>query len=222
MMDETIYHELLKPALPEDLGAMHFKIIEGQILFQDEKGDFVITCISPDKEYNEHHFELLPEGAPFQLIEGRIIYMAAPSDDHQRVSLNLILEIGNYVKTKKLGEVRYSPLDVCLDKKNVVQPDILFVSIRRASVIEKKIMGAPDFIIEILSPGNADYDKKTKLGLYGRFLVQEYWIVHPEEEWIEVYHNKAGIMWKQQTAKIGDMIVSKAIEGFQLNVEKVF
>ncbi|MCB1159954.1 MAG: Uma2 family endonuclease, partial [Leptospiraceae bacterium] len=59
-------------------------------------------------------------------------------------------------------------------------------------------------------------------GLYGRFLVKEYWIVHPEEEWIEVYHNKAGIMWKQQTARAGDTIYSKAIEGFQLDVGKVF
>ena len=104
----------------------------------------------------------------------------------------------------------------------MVQPDILFVSIRRASIIEKKIKGAPDFIIEILSPSNAEYDKKHKLGLYGRFLVQEYWIVHPEEEWIEVYHNKAGVLFKQQTARAGDVILSKAIEGFQLEVSRVF
>ncbi|MCP5502804.1 MAG: Uma2 family endonuclease [Leptospiraceae bacterium] len=208
--------------MPEDLGAMHFKIIDEQVLFQDEKGDFVITCISSDKEYNEHHFELLPEMAPYQLIEGRIIFMYSPSFRHQQVSMNLSYLIKNFLMENPIGEVVTAPLDVRLDEKNVVQPDILFVSIRRSNIIERKIMGAPDFIIEILSPGNANYDKKTKLGLYGRFLVQEYWIVHPEEEWIEVYHNKAGIMWKQQTAKIGDMIVSKAIEGFQLNVEKVF
>ena len=104
----------------------------------------------------------------------------------------------------------------------MVQPDFLFVSIRRASIIEKKIMGAPDFVIEILSPGNANYDKKHKLGLYGRFLVKEYWIVHPEEEWIEVYHNKAGVLFKQQTARAGDIITSKAIEGFQLAINRVF
>ncbi|MCP5502848.1 MAG: Uma2 family endonuclease [Leptospiraceae bacterium] len=209
--------------MPEDLGAMHFKIIDEQVLFQDEKGDFVITCISSDKEYNEHHFELLPEMAPYQLIEGRIIFMYSPSFRHQQVSMNLSYLIKNFLMENPIGEVVTAPLDVRLDEKNVVQPDILFVSIRRSNIIERKIMGAPDFIIEILSTPRRDtLQCISTRGLYGRFLVKEYWIVHPEEEWIEVYHNKAGIMWKQQTARAGDTITSKAIDGFQLDVAKVF
>lgn len=222
MIDKTIYNELLTLVEPTDLGAMLYKIVNEQILFQDEEGNFVITHISLDKEYTEQHLELLPESAPFQLIEGRLIFMKSPTDNHQRILGNLHLEIGYFVKNKKLGEVRFAPLDVRLDEKNVVQPDLLFISIRRTNIIERKIMGAPDFIIEILSPGNEGYDRKTKLDLYGRFLVQEYWIVHPEEQWIEVYHNKVGILWKQQTARIGDIIVSKVIEGFQLEVSRVF
>ncbi|MCP5502199.1 MAG: Uma2 family endonuclease [Leptospiraceae bacterium] len=221
-METKYYHELLKVVEAQDLGAMHFKIIDEQILFQDEKGDFVITCISPDKDYNEHHLELLPEMAPYQLIEGKIIFMQSPTDNHQRVLGNLHYFVKDYLMKNPIGEVRFAPLDVRLDEKNVVQPDLLFISIRRVSIIEKKIMGAPDFVIEILSPSNANYDKKHKLGLYGRFLVQEYWIVHPEEEWIEVYHNKAGFLFKQQTARAGDTINSKVIEGFSLDLSRVF
>ncbi|MCB1158992.1 MAG: Uma2 family endonuclease [Leptospiraceae bacterium] len=58
-------------------------------------------------------------------------------------------------------------------------------------------------------------------GLYGRFLVQEYWIVHPEEDWIEVYHNKAGIMWKQQTAHSGDTISSKGVLVFKTDIHLI-
>ncbi|MEM7182030.1 MAG: Uma2 family endonuclease [Spirochaetota bacterium] len=221
-METQIHRELLELAQPLDLGANHFKVIEEQILFQDEKGQFVITRIAANKEYNEQHFELLPENAPYQLIEGRLVFMKSPTNNHQRILANLHLEIGIYVKNKKLGEVRFAPLDVRLDEKNVVQPDLLFVSIRLVNIIEKKIKGAPDFIIEIISPSNEEYDRKTKLGLYGRFFVQEYWIVHPEEQWIEVYHNKAGILIKKQTAHSGDTIHSKTIEGFVLEVNKVF
>lgn len=221
-MDKTIYNELLKRVEPTDLGAMLYKIIDEQILFQDEDGYFVITTISKGKKYTVKHFELLPESAPYQLIEGELIFMSSPSFDHQDVLGNLFFEIKAFLKEHQIGRVAIAPLDVCLDENNVVQPDLLFVSIRRTNIIERKIMGAPDFIIEILSPGNANYDKKTKLSLYGRFLVTEYWIVHPEEQWIEVYHNKAGILWKQQTAKIGDKIISKAIEGFELDVSRVF
>ncbi|MEM7182196.1 MAG: Uma2 family endonuclease [Spirochaetota bacterium] len=222
MVDETIYNELLQVVEPQNLGARHFKLVGEQVVFQDETGNFVITCIMKDKEYQEQHFALLPESAPFQLIEGRLVFMASPIDLHQKVSGNLYFEIAHHVKNKQLGEVRFSPLDVHLDEKNIMQPDILFVSKDRTSIIETKIKGAPDFIIEILSPGNPEYDKKVKLGLYGRFLVQEYWIVHPEEQWIEVYHNKAGVLCKQQTAHKGDKIYSKSIEGFCLEVSKVF
>ena len=222
MVDETIYNELLQVVEPQDLGARHFKLVGEQVVFQDATGNFVITCIAKNKEYQEEHFELLPESAPFQLIEGRLVFMASPTDNHQKISGNLHYFIKDYLMKNPIGEVRYAPLDVRLDEKNVVQPDILFVSIRRTSIIEKKIKGAPDFIIEILSPGNPEYDKKVKLGLYGRFLVQEYWIVHPEEQWIEVYHNKAGVLFKQQTAQKGDKIYSKSIEGFCLEVSKIF
>ncbi|MEM7184844.1 MAG: Uma2 family endonuclease, partial [Spirochaetota bacterium] len=182
MRDTKVYNELLEPTPAQDLGAMLFKITEGQIVFQDEAGNFVITTISAEKEYNEQHFELLPEMAPYQLIEGRMVYMAAPNYIHQKVSGNLHYYIKDFLMKHPIGEVVAAPLDVRFDEKNVVQPDILFVSIRRTSIIEKKIKGAPDFIIEILSPSNASYDKKHKLSLYGRFMVQEYLIVHTEEE----------------------------------------
>jgi Uma2 family endonuclease len=86
-----------------------------------------------------------------------------------------------------LGEVLDAPYDVILTEENVVQPDILFVRTDRAGIIgELNLRGAPDLAIEILSPGTRSKDLEVKRKIYARFGVQEYWIVDPDAETIEV------------------------------------
>ncbi|EMF82477.1 putative restriction endonuclease [Leptospira weilii serovar Topaz str. LT2116] len=83
--------------------------------------------------------------------------------EHQRVSGKLYAILLNFVENRSLGEVFYSPIDVFLDEHNVVQPDLIFISKTRALIIqEKRIEGAPDWVAEILSEGNAYHDLKTK------------------------------------------------------------
>jgi len=127
-------------------------------------------------------YRSLPEGIMAQLIQNQIIMSPAPLDKHQRISMELSSELVYHVKTQKLGTVRYAPYDVYFDRENVYQPDILFISDERKHLIEKDgLYGAPDLIIEILTPSTAKYDLKEKKKVYEKYGVKEYWIVNPED-----------------------------------------
>ena len=120
------------------------------------------------------------------------------------------------------GELFYAPLDVHFDEKNIIQPDLIFISIKRKEIIKDYIYGAPDFVVEILSPSTEKYDRNEKLQLFGKHGVEECWLVNLKAENIEVYHNENKKMQLVQTAGKTDIIKSKAIEGFKLEVSKVF
>ncbi|MCP5500376.1 MAG: Uma2 family endonuclease [Leptospiraceae bacterium] len=216
--------ELIRPFEPEELlGGRNWAFFEGKLIFFDEASkQYLMAEIQEGKQYSFEDYMSLPEGAPFQLIEGELIFMAAPEIKHQRISRTIVYAIQTYLLKNNLGELLYSPVDVKLDEKTVVQPDIVFVSIKRSSIIDRLIHGAPDFVVEILSKGNVATDRKKKMKLYGTFGVTEYWIVNPMQENIEVYHNRMGIMFKTKTLDKTGTIHSKAIEGFSLKVSEIF
>jgi Uma2 family endonuclease len=127
-------------------------------------------------------FQMLPEGTLAEVIENQLFMAPAPTPDHQETSGNLFIEISLFVKKNKLGKVYISPIDLYLDEySNVVQPDLLFISKSNSLVIDKKgLRGVPNLIIEVLSPGNKNYDSVKKKKLYEKFGVKEYWMVDPE------------------------------------------
>ena len=81
-------------------------------------------------------------------------------------------------------------MDVHFSKDNIYQPDILFVSNNRTSILKDYIMGAPDFVVEIMSPGTRKKDEEDKLKTYGQYNVSEYWLIDPYEETVEVFLNE--------------------------------
>ncbi len=130
---------------------------------------------------------LLPEDKRYEILEGELHVIAAPNIKHQRVSKRLLLALVQRLEKKGLGEVFHAPCDVVLSEENVLQPDILIVRKNRAGVIgELNLKGAPDLAVEILSPGSRSKDLELKRKIYARFEVQEYWIVDPDAETIEV------------------------------------
>ena len=130
----------------------------------------------------------MPEdGNRYELIFGEIVMSAAPKTKHQRALMALSLTLGNYVMTHRLGELFAAPLDVKFSIYSVVQPDLLFVARARAHIVtEHFIDGAPDLVIEILSPSNRAQDLVKKAALYAQHGVTEYWIVDPESETISI------------------------------------
>lgn len=100
--------------------------------------------------------------------------------------------VWSHVKTQKLGEVFFAPIDVFLDDESVPVPDLVFVSNANKHLITNDgIMGAPDLVVEIISPSSIKRDRVQKLKLYKRFSIGEYWLIDPANESIEIYHYDA-------------------------------
>ncbi len=126
-------------------------------------------------------FESLPEGTLCQLINNQLVMAPSPLIWHQSISNIISNQLTNFVLLKKSGIVLVAPIDVFFDKHNVLQPDILFISNENMGIIiDDKIKGAPDFIVEILSKSTGKYDLNQKKLIYEKFGVKEYWIVNPE------------------------------------------
>ncbi len=130
------------------------------------------------------------DGKQYELIAGQIFMVPPPSTYHQDIAGFLFSKIDSIVRTKRLGKVLFAPVNVFADNENVYQPDILFVRQENIGIIEMDgIHGAPDLVIEILSPSNAYFDLKTKKEVYQCIGVREYWIVDPMDHSIECFAN---------------------------------
>jgi len=135
--------------------------------------------------YND--YAMLPDEQRYELIDGELLMTPSPTTPHQRVLRELYDRLSNYINKNDLGEVFFAPLDVLLSDYDVVQPDLLFISKSRKSIIqEKNIQGPPDLVVEIVSPTHRDRDQFVKKDLYARYGVQEYWLVDLQKRWIEV------------------------------------
>ncbi len=132
----------------------------------------------------------LPEGTRAELIDGQIYYMAPPNRRHQRITGSLYRKISDYIDSKHGScEVDIAPFAVFLneDDTNYVEPDISVICDPN-KLNDKGCSGAPDWIIEIVSPGSRRMDYSTKLFKYRSARVREYWIVDPEKNRITVYN----------------------------------
>jgi len=128
-------------------------------------------------------YQQLPEGAPYQLINGELIMSPSPNGIHQKLIGRIYSLILAQCDKMEIGEVFIAPSDVYLDNKNVVQPDIYFVAAANLSIVTNAGADAvPDMIIELLSPSNAHYNLLAKLQLYEKYGVKEYFIVDPTDD----------------------------------------
>lgn len=133
-------------------------------------------------------YESLPEDPRAEIFDGQIQYMASPSQVHQTILLELSSTLNSYVKEKRDPcKVLPAPFDVKLNDSplTIVQPDIMIVCDKN-KLDGKRCNGAPDFIIEIVSPGNSSDDYIKKLYYYKNYGVREYWIVDPNRRTIAV------------------------------------
>ncbi|MEQ1744950.1 MAG: Uma2 family endonuclease [Saprospiraceae bacterium] len=163
------------------------------------------------------------EGFFYELINGEIVKRSSPSTGHQAASFNLALIFGNFVKEKKLGRCFTAPFDVAFDEENLTQPDILFVSTARAGIVtENCVEGAPDLVVEILSPGTFKADRDDKMNLYLRFGVAEYWIVDPKNRSIEVYTLESNKYQLFSFSIESGEVVSLVLPGLKVPIEQVF
>jgi Uma2 family endonuclease len=151
------------------------------------------------------YYAALPEdGHRYEIVDGVLYMSPSPSDAHQNVSVWLSHYLVIHVKLAGLGQVRAAPFDVELAPHTIVQPDIMVILNEHLSRITSTcIKGAPDLVVEILSPGTASYDRTGKQRAYAQAHVMEYWLVDPDEETIEVL-NLVGETYQQMIRFRGD------------------
>ena len=170
------------------------------------------------ESYTIEDIYALPEGERAELIDGKIYYMAPPSTRHQRIISDIHYRIKDYIiKNNGECEVLPAPFAVFLNKdnKNYVEPDISIIC-DKDKITDKGCHGAPDWIIEIISPGNKEMDYFKKLFKYQAAGVREYWIVDPTKEIVMVYRFEKETM---EEYSFGEDIPVGIYDGFSIKVQ---
>ncbi|TDA70023.1 MAG: Uma2 family endonuclease [Clostridia bacterium] len=179
--------------------------------------------VPPRDVYTYADYVLLPEGAPYQLIGGHLVMTPAPGTFHQAISIRLQTYLYLFAREKNLGMVFTAPIDVYLEETETYQPDILFISRGRLHIIEKtRINGAPDLVVEIISPSTGYYDLKKKARSYARHGVKEYWLVDPEDKSIEIHQGQEGKFILNQRAEVHGRVRSLVLAGLEVEAEDIF
>ncbi|PWK73816.1 Uma2 family endonuclease [Mucilaginibacter oryzae] len=180
--------------------------------------------IADQKKYTVEDYLMLEEGVPFQLINYDLITSPSPLSIHQQVlyALSEIIVLYN-IKHGRQGQWLYAPMDVKFDDGNVVQPDILYIAEdRKKELIKHRIEGAPDLIIEILSPSNAYYDLRQKKDVYEKYGVKEYIIIDPIQQNADLYALKSGVYVLAQKVQLTETLKSVLLPVFDIEVSTLF
>ena len=145
------------------------------------------------KRWTYEEYYKLDDDQRFEIIDGQLLMAPAPDTWHQSWIGALYLILDRHVRARQLGKVLLSPVDVVLDPENTVQPDIVFVAAGNLGIIQRRaIFGAPDLLVELVSPSSVRRDRYDKKDLYARFGVKEYWIGDPANKSLEILTLKAG------------------------------
>jgi len=182
-------------------------------------------CFPRQGEWTYEDWLQLPnDGWKYEIIDG-VLYMSPPPlIRHQGISMRLSSSLHFYASQHKLGIVLTAPCGVRLPGQQVpVEPDILFIKQANLQIIEERyVEGAPDLIVEILSPSNANYDLETKFNLYQAAGVAEYWVVNGWEQTVTIHQLGETDYQAPNVYGLGAVATSTALHGFQIAVETIF
>lgn len=158
----------------------------------------------------EAYFQL-PEYAKhdlIQLINGEVVIGIPPVPAHQDIVGDIFVFLKGYVKQHG-GKTYTAPIEVYLDEDNVYEPDILYIFPDSACTVEeKRLIGAPDLVVEVLSPSTARYDRREKYNTYEKHSVREYWIVDPVHKTLEVSIHQSGQFQRLNAYSTSDTFTS--------------
>jgi Uma2 family endonuclease len=178
----------------------------------------------PQGSWTYDDYAALPDdGRHYEIVNGVLVMGPAPSPDHQSIAVRLSHYLFVHAELAGLGRVFAAPIDVELGPKNVFQPDVIvLLNAHLYRVAAKRIIGAPDLVVEVASPGTAAFDRLTKYDVYARAGVIEYWIVKSAQRTVEVLalengeYRSLGIFNGQAT------LPSRVIPGLPVRVEQFF
>jgi Uma2 family endonuclease len=176
-----------------------------------------------DTRLTHDDFCLLPEdGKRREIIEGELFARPSPQTPHQRAVMRLSIRLGYFVECRRLGELFAAPFDVVFSEFDVVEPDLLYISSVRSGVLtHKNVQGAPDLVVEVLSESTARVDRSIKLKLYGKFGVQEYWIIDPNGPSAEIYRRGQEGLDLIANLSAADALCSPLFPGFSVPLREL-
>ena len=164
-----------------------------------------------------------PDDERYELIDGELIMAPGASFDHQSNQAKLARWVLPFVDERGLGAVLLTPFDVKLSDSDVVQPDLMFVSKEREHIITRTYLdGAPDLVVEILSPSTSRRDWNEKRELYAEHGVKEYIVMDPSNKIVWRLALKDGALEIENTYYEGDVIESSVLEGFTVAVNDIY
>jgi Uma2 family endonuclease len=178
-----------------------------------------------DWTYKDYKNWQLRPGERYEIIIGVAYAMSAPNTEHQLIASTLNAELYNFLKGKKCKAIP-APYDVRLFYKEdesdntVVQPDLIVVC-DPEKLAKEGCRGAPDLVIEILSPSNSAIEMNRKLNIYRKARVPEIWIIDPEGKQVEVYH-LADNRYVHNTLLMGDTLKSQEFSGLEIPLDVLF
>lgn len=169
-------------------------------------------------------FERRPETNRIEeLIEGEICLAPEPTLDHQDVVLNIATALREWARRTHAGRVFVAPTGVRLAWDTLLEPDVLFVSAARADLLRPEaVFGAPDLVVEVLSPGSIRNDRIRKFRLYAQHGVAEYWIADPVAKTVERYDLGPEGYVLAATLSGEDTVTSPQLPGFALSIPATF
>lgn len=195
-------------------------------------GGLALTAPPPEEYHKEMvttarkltyaDYEKIPaDGFRHEIIEGDEFMTPAPNPHHQTVLFKIARRLGDHAEARKLGRVFVAPTDVVLSDHDIVEPDVFFIVQKRLSIIGlNNIQGAPDLVIEILSPSTTAQDRGPKLALYERAGVLEYWIVDPVAKTLEI--REFGSPRRMRAYKEGQSFESALLPGLTVEIGDIF
>ena len=168
-------------------------------------------------------YAALEDDRRYELLDGKLILLDSPNRDHQSVRIHLMFDMYTFVKENDLGWVYGAPFDVLFTDTDVAQPDIMFISREREHILtHANVQGAPDLIVEILSPSSSTRDWRNKRELYASHGVREYWIIDPANRIVSVLLLQDGVLDIEQTLTEDDTATSTVLDGFSVSLDRIF
>jgi Uma2 family endonuclease len=174
----------------------------------------------------EDFLQIPEDGKRHEIIDGVHYVTASPIVRHQLILGNLYFCIKRYLRENDLGEVFLSPFDVIFSDFDIVEPDLLYLSKERQSLLtEANLQGSPDLVVEILSPSTQGRDRGIKKKLYERSEVSEYWIVDPRGETLEIFRrDEMGGLDQvvELNRAAGDRLLTPLLPDLEIPLQEIF
>lgn len=169
-------------------------------------------------------YRATPEGTRYQLVEGALYLMSpSPRFTHQAIVWNLVGISSRYLERHPVGRAFVAPFDVFLSDNDVVQPDVFFVANDRLKALQDDgVHGAPDLVIEVLSPSTAQLDKKTKRRVYAQAGVKEMWLVDPLLSQIQRYDFASDTAKPVQLIEENETFSTPLLPGLTISATEIF